>query len=73
MVGSPRDYSRPEGSGDSPDHGIGLTFEILRDLLESNGFASVRGVSVGDLCHHLTGWAPYIENRCLEITARKPR
>jgi predicted SAM-dependent methyltransferase len=70
---SPSAYSRPEGLGDSPDHRIVFTFEILRDLLESNGFESVLDVSGEDPCHHLTGWAPFIENLCLEITARKPR
>jgi predicted SAM-dependent methyltransferase len=70
---SPNEYSRPEDLGDSPDHRIVLTFEILRDLLESNGFESVRDASGQDPCYHLTAWAPYIENLCLEITARKPR
>ena len=69
---SPKEYLRPEDLGDSPGHRIVFTFEILRDLLESNGFVSVWDMSGKHPCYHHTGWAPYIENLCLEITARKP-
>jgi hypothetical protein len=64
--------SRPENLGDSPDCRVVFAFETLRGLLESIGFEASDDVCE-DPCHHLTTWAPYIENLCLDTTARMPR
>jgi predicted SAM-dependent methyltransferase len=67
----PRDYSDPRWMGERGDHRVVFTFEMLREVLEQRGFVDIRDDSGVDPCRHAAEWAPFIEDLCLEVTARK--
>jgi predicted SAM-dependent methyltransferase len=67
----PSDYADPRWM-EHGDHRVVFTFDALRDLLGAEGFVDISDRSGVDPCRHAFDWAPFIDDLCLEVTARKP-